>query len=152
MADCSGRAKQVELVDNSFDDLVLTPNVYYKTTSMALNDGETLTLDADGDSNAVWIFNLAGGVTFSGTVLLINYPGSDVPVWWNVGGGLSDVTYISSGAVIKGQIMSTLEIKVYDTTSTSSLLTLNSVTINGGTTVSSQARTYPNPYAAVTGG
>jgi hypothetical protein len=150
MADCSGRENQIELTSNTFDGLVLTPGVYHRNTVMFFSYQKTLTLDADGDPNAVWIFNIDGGVFLVGTVSLINYPGSDVPVWWNVDGQADSSVYIGGGVVI-GHIMSTIKIEMFDTISTGSLLSLNSITFNDGRSVTSQARTFPNPYGAVTG-
>jgi hypothetical protein len=88
-------------------------------------------------------------VTFLGTVTLINYPGSDVPVWWNV----NNTANVANGAAVIGHIMSADPIDTQNggTMFTGSLLTLNSVTFNGGSSVTSQARTYPNSYAGVIG-
>ncbi len=153
MADCSDRANQTLLTSNNLDTLVLAPGVYQRGESMTLNAGEVLTLDAVHNANAVWIFNIRGGVTFVGTVNLINYPGSDVPVWWNVEGGTDKSISISTGAVVKGHIMSTVNVNVLidSEASVGSLLTLGSATFNQGSTVTSQARTYPNSYAGVIG-
>jgi hypothetical protein len=153
MADCSGRDNQTLLTSNDLDTLVLAPGVYQCGESMALNDGGVLTLDAVHNANAVWIFNIRGGVTFAGSVTLINYPGSDVPVWWNVAGGADKSISIGTGATVKGHVMSTVNVNVLiDSEATvGSLLTLGSVTFNQGSSVTSQARTYPNSYAGVIG-
>jgi hypothetical protein len=147
MADCSGRANQIEL-NNTVDNLVLTPGVYHGE-SMVLNRGQTLTLDAVHNVKAVWIFNLVGSVSFSGNVTLINYPGSDVPVWWN----LESHMHLASEAVVIGNIMSTsaIETPSNSTMSIGALLSLDSVTFSQGSNVTGQAWTYPNSYAGKIG-
>ncbi len=153
MADCSGRANQIEFETSSgwldLDSRTLSPGVYHGEVPniIALHEGTTLTLDAGHDANAAWIFNLKGKVNFDGTVLLINYPGSDVPVWWNVDG----VTRISSGAVVIGNIMSNEDIEISNTVPSSSLLTLGSVGFSVTNSATVQAKTFPNSYAGVIG-
>jgi hypothetical protein len=153
MADCSGRANQIELASNNFNGMVLTPGVYFKASIMYLGWDQILTLDANNDPNAVWIFNI-GGVGFGNRskVKLINYPGSDMPVWWNVG-GLSSGISIESGAVVIGHIMSVVKINVLsgNVASVGALLSLASVTMNQQSSIFCQARTYPNSYVGVIG-
>jgi hypothetical protein len=159
MADCSDRANQIEFDTSSgwldLGGMTLTPGVYHGevTNDIALNTGTTLTLDAGNDANAVWIFNLAGGVEFGGTVFLTNYPGSGVPVWWNVDGGAGKHIYISSGAAVIGTIMSTIEIAVNAVTTPplGSLLTLGTIVFSGSSSATIQAKTFPNSYAGVIG-
>jgi hypothetical protein len=150
MADCSGRASQIELAVDYLDDLVLTPGVYSKPVyQMTLNKAKTLTLDARGDPNAVWIFNIGDDLDLKGTVLLINYPGSDVPVWWNMKYGI----FLNPGSVIVGNIMAatTIDTDYNGAVSTGSLLALGSFTFRNGISVTSQARNYPNSYVGVIG-
>ncbi len=44
----------------------LAPGIYYSTSTMLLQNGD-LTLDAQGDVNAVWIFQVTSGFTSIGT-------------------------------------------------------------------------------------
>jgi hypothetical protein len=157
MADCSARSNQVEFDTTSgwlnLGDRTLSPGVYHGEVPniISINTGTTLTLDAGHDASAMWIFNLAGGVEFGGTVLLINYPGSGVPVWWNVDGAAGKTIYISSGAAVIGTIMSTIEIAVNAVTTPplGSLLTLGRIVFSGSSSATIQAKTFPNSYAGV---
>jgi hypothetical protein len=159
MADCSDRANQIEFDTTSgwlnLGDMTLSPGVYHGEVPniIALSTGTTLTLDAGNDANAAWIFNLKGRVTFEGTVLLINYPGSDVPVWWNVDGTAAKFIVIESGAAVIGTIMSTIEIWVNAATTPplGSLLTLDTIEFNVQSSATIQAKTFPNSYAGVIG-
>jgi hypothetical protein len=156
MADCSGRANQIEFDTSSgwldLDGMTLPPGVYHGEVpnDIALHTGATLTLDAKGDSNAAWIFNLKGKLNFYGTVTLINYPGSNVPVWWNVDGSGKYMTIYSDSAVI-GTIMSNVDISVFSTVPSSSLLTLGSVEFRTSNSITVQAKTFPNSYVGVIG-
>ncbi|MBI5764730.1 MAG: Ig-like domain-containing protein [Planctomycetes bacterium] len=59
---------------NDITGMVLAPGVYTSGSTMSIAVGGTLTLDAQGDANGVWIFQIGSSLTVnnSAQVLLIN--------------------------------------------------------------------------------
>lgn len=49
--------------------LTLSPGVYSSVSTMTLGSGETLTLDAGGNANAVWIFQVGSSLTITGSTV-----------------------------------------------------------------------------------
>ena len=49
--------------------LTLTQGVYTSASTMTLGSGETLTLDAAGNANAVWIFQVGSDLTITGSTV-----------------------------------------------------------------------------------
>jgi hypothetical protein len=46
---------------------ILTPGIYTSASTMVLGSGETLTLDALGNSDAVWLFQVGSSLTITGS-------------------------------------------------------------------------------------
>ena len=61
-------------VVNDISGMVLPPGVYTSASTMSIAVGGTVTLDGQGDANAVWIFQIGSSLTVnnSAQVLLIN--------------------------------------------------------------------------------
>jgi hypothetical protein len=79
-ADLSTRVADVELVGN-LGGLVLTPGVYHQTAAMALTG--TLTLDAQGDPDAIFIFQTdAAFNTAAASVLVLTGGAQPSNVYW----------------------------------------------------------------------
>jgi hypothetical protein len=70
---------------NDLSGMVLPPGVYTSGSTMSIAVGGTLTLDAQGDANAVWIFQIGSSLTANNDsqVLLIN-GAKAVNVYWAV--------------------------------------------------------------------
>ena len=47
--------------------LILVPGIYKSASTMVLGSGETLTLDALGNANAVWLFQVGSSLTITGS-------------------------------------------------------------------------------------
>jgi hypothetical protein len=47
--------------------LHLTPGIYKSASTMTLGSGETLTLDAYGNANGIWIFQIGSSLTITGS-------------------------------------------------------------------------------------
>jgi hypothetical protein len=93
--------------------LTLAPGIYKSTSSLSIQ-GSSLTLDAQGDVNAVWIFQIASSLTTTtgGSVILIG--GAQAKnVFWQVGSSAT----IGDGTSFVGNI-----------------LALTSITMNSGAT------------------
>jgi hypothetical protein len=92
------------------------PGVYTSTSTLAVTSGN-LTLDAQGDVNAVWIFQIGTALDVTTQVILTN--GAQASnVFWEVGSSAT----IDVGAVMQGNI-----------------LALTSITANGGATLNGRA-------------
>ncbi|MDP3295026.1 MAG: Ig-like domain-containing protein [Nevskia sp.] len=82
---------------------VLTPGVFSSATTMSLGADSVLTLDALGDSNSVWVFQVGTDLTFgarSQVVLLNGATASNV--FWVVNGSIAS----GSNAVTGGTLIS----------------------------------------------
>lgn len=82
--DAQGRPAGTPKADLS--GLVLAPGVYTSGSSMMIATGGTLTLDGQGDFNAVWIFQIASALTVGtgAKVTLIN-GAKAANVFWAIG-------------------------------------------------------------------
>jgi hypothetical protein len=88
--------------------LVLTRGVYKTASNVGITTG-SLTLDAQGDSNAVFIFNIGGTLTTgaSGSIILAN--GAQAKnVYWRTAG----ITTIAAGTTFYGNVFATTQINV----------------------------------------
>jgi len=87
--------------------LTLTSGVYNDPSSFAITG--TLTLDAQGDPNAVWIFQAGSTlVTASGSHVLLINGAQAANVFWQVGSSAT----LGTGSVFKGTIMALASITV----------------------------------------
>jgi hypothetical protein len=82
--------------------LTLTPGVYKTASNVAITTG-TLTLDAQGDPNAVWIFSIDGTLTTGapGGSMAIIGNGQAKNVFWRVAG----TTTIGAGTTFYGNVL-----------------------------------------------
>lgn len=82
--DAAGRPATADVTDQDLGNMTLTPGVYEATTSMAITG--TLTLDAQGDPLAVFIFKAGSTlVTASDSRVQFVNGGSPCNVFWQVG-------------------------------------------------------------------
>ncbi len=114
----------------------LPPGVYSDPTSFRLSDNLTLTLDAQGDPNAVWIFQAGTAVTTgtNTTVSLINGARSS-RVFWQVGSSATLGTY----SKFVGTIMAYSSV----TLATSAVLDGRALAMHGNVTFQSNTVTVP---------
>jgi hypothetical protein len=105
--DAGSRAGAITLAGN-IGGLTLTPGVYRSSSSLAISSGE-LTLDAQGDPNAVFIFQMASTlVTTSGRQVILTGGAQAANVFWQVGSSAT----LGTGSVFKGTIMALASITV----------------------------------------
>jgi hypothetical protein len=94
-----------ELFGGNLGGHTITPGVYKWSTDVLIPTSTTLTLDAQGDKNAVWVFQVAGDLTMeTGSRMVLTNNGTARNVFWQVGGPTS-VT-LGSGAHAEGIILS----------------------------------------------
>jgi len=53
--------------------LHLTPGIYKSASTMVLGSGETLTLDAFGNANGIWLFQIGSSLTITGSTVACTY-------------------------------------------------------------------------------
>jgi uncharacterized protein (TIGR03437 family) len=86
----------------------LTPGLYKSTSSLAISSGD-LTLDAQGDPNAVFIFQIASTLTTTSGRLVILAGGANAAnIFWQVGSSAT----IGTTSVFHGTIMASASISV----------------------------------------
>ncbi len=82
---------------------VLTAGVYASTSAMSIAPGGTLTLDAKGDPNAVWIFKVGATLTINNNAQVTLVNGARAAnVFWAVAAS----TTIGTGAGFQGNVLS----------------------------------------------
>jgi hypothetical protein len=105
--DAGSRAGAITLAGN-IGGLTLTPGVYRSSSSLAISSGE-LTLDAQGDPNAVFIFQMGSTlVTTSGRQVILTGGAKAANVFWQVGSSAT----LGTGSVFKGNILALASITV----------------------------------------
>jgi type VI secretion system secreted protein VgrG len=112
-----GQTYDEELTGQNLGTLTLDPGVYWYSSSAGLTG--TLTLDGDGDANAVWVFQIGTTlITASSSIVNMINDGQDCNVFWQVGDS------------------ATLDL---DSTFIGNILALTSITLNTGANVSGRA-------------
>jgi ice-binding like protein len=97
---CAGATGAVSLTGQDLGGRTVTPGVYSFAASAPLNG--ILTLDAQGDPNAVFIFQIGSTLlaAINSSVRLIN-GARDANVFWQVGSSAT----LAAGVVFRGNIM-----------------------------------------------
>jgi Ice-binding-like/Stigma-specific protein, Stig1 len=113
----AGEAPTQDLTGQDLGGMRLTTGVYHFSSSAQLTGA--LTLDAQGDSNAVFVFQMGSTLTTASnsSVIIVN-GGQDCDVFWQVGSSAT----LGTTTVFKGNIVA-----------------LASITLNTGATVSGRA-------------
>lgn len=130
----------------ALDGHVLTPGVYKSASTMVLGSGQTLTLDAFGDQNGIWLFQVGSSLTITGsTVACTTLPTLCTPtrivlrngaqaknIFWQVG-----TPRFAAGAPLGGDVIFTAATGPVEnnTIFIGTLMAGNSVTFAGGTAV-----------------
>jgi hypothetical protein len=119
-------------------NLVLTPGTYTAAAGSFMIQGGDLTLDAQGDANAVWVFQMATTLTVGGpgaafpeSVLLVN--GAQAKnVYWQVGSAAT--INAAGGGTMVGTIISQAG-ATFSTAGNTSIVTLNGRVLSLGASV-----------------
>lgn len=125
----------------------LTPGLYKSTSSLAISSGD-LTLDAQGDPNAVFIFQIASTFTMtSGRQIILTGAANASNIFWQVGSSAT----IGTTAVFHGNILAAISVSILTgaTLDGRALASSGAVTIDtgGGSTVA--ISTPPAPASPV---
>ena len=108
--DAAGRSTSPVSVAGNLGGQTLGPGLYKSTSSLAISSGD-LTLDGQGDVNAVFIFQMASTfVTTSGRQVILIGGAQAANVFWQVGSSAT----IGSGSGMKGNILANQSISFAD--------------------------------------
>jgi hypothetical protein len=105
--DAAGRTGGTQLAGN-LGGQTLTPGLYASTSSLEVSSGD-LTLDAQGDVNAVFLFQMASTfVMTSGRQIILSGGAQAANVFWQVGSSAT----LGTGSTFKGTILAMASITV----------------------------------------
>ena len=132
--DAAGRTStDIVTLSGNIGGLTLTPGLYKSTSSLAISSGD-LTFDAKGNSNAIFIIQIASTLTTTSGRQVILSGGASAPnIFWQVG---TSATF-GTTSVFKGTVMAMQSI-TFDTGATlngRALARTGAVTMAGNTIV-----------------
>ena len=106
--DAAGRTVGAVSVAGNLGGQTLTPGLYKSTSSLEISSGD-LTLDAQGDTNAVFIFQMASTlVTTSGRQVILSGGAKAANIFWQVGSSAT----LGTTSTFKGNILALASITV----------------------------------------
>jgi hypothetical protein len=135
--DAAGRSTAPVSVSGNVGGQTLPPGLYKSTSSLAISSGD-LTLDAQGDANAVFIFQMASTLTTtSGRQVILSGDAKASNVFWQVGSSAT----LGTTSVFKGNILADQSI----TLDTGATLDGRALTRIGAVTLDTDTVTNPAP-------
>jgi hypothetical protein len=157
--DAAGRNIDAISVAGNLGGQTLAPGLYKSATSLEISSGD-LTLDAQGDANAVFIFQMGSTLTTTvGRQVILSGGAQAANIYWQVGSSAT----IGGSSVFKGTIMANQSI----TMDAGAALEGRALARNGAVALNANTITVPNtatasvilvsaalvngPYAAVAG-
>ena len=129
--DAAGRTLAPVTVAGNLGGLTLTPGLYKSTSGLEITSGD-LTLDAQGDANAIFIFQMASTlVTTEGRHVILSGGAKAANIYWQVGTSAT----LGSGAIFKGTIMAdqSITLNTGATLDGRALARIGGVALNGNT-------------------
>jgi hypothetical protein len=138
--DAAGRTVGAVTTAGNLGGQTLAPGLYKSTTSLEISSGD-LTLDALGDPNAVWIFQMASTlVTTTGRQVILSGGAQAANIYWQVGSSAT----IGANSVFKGTILASESV----TMNTGATLEGRALARVGAVALDSNTITVPNLVAA----
>lgn len=135
--DAAGRTVAPVSVSGNLGGRTLAPGLYKSTSSLEISSGD-LTLNAQGDANAVFIFQIASTLeTTSGRKVFLTGNARAANVFWQVGSSAT----LGTGSNFKGNIMADQSI----TLNTGATLEGRALARIGGVTLDANTVTTPAP-------
>jgi len=135
--DAAGRTVGPTTVAGNLGGQTLAPGLYKSSSSLEISSGD-LTLDAQGDANAVFIFQMASTLTTtSGRQVVLSGGAKAANIYWQVGSSAT----LGTTSVFKGTIMADQSI----TLTTGATLEGRALARIGAVTLSANVITIPVP-------
>lgn len=141
--DAAGRTLAPATVAGNVGGQTLTPGLYKSTSSLAISSGN-LTLDAQGDANGIFIFQIESSLTTTAGLQVILAGGAQASnIFWQVGSSAT----LGTNSVFKGTILA------YESISLTTGATLDGRALAriGGVTLQSNTITMPAGAGAIDG-
>jgi hypothetical protein len=136
--DAAGQTVDAVDVAGNLGGQTLEPRVYKSTSSLEISSGD-LTLDALGDANAVFIFQIASTLTTTvGRQVILSGGARASNIFWQVGSSAT----LGTNSVFKGNILALASI----TMSTAATLEGRALASNGAVTLDTNTITIPSPW------
>jgi hypothetical protein len=140
--DAAGRTAGAITVAGNLGGQTLAPGLYTSETSLEISSGD-LTLDAQGDANAVFIFQMATTlVTTVGRQVILSGGAQAANVFWQVGSSAT----IGGSSVFKGNILAYTSIAM----NTGATLQGRALARNGEVSLDANTITIPNTVSTPT--
>lgn len=107
--DAAGRSLCAVTVAGNLGGLTLAPGLYKSTSTLAISSGD-LTLDAQGDPDAIWIFQMASSLTTTdGRQIFLTGGAKASNIFWQVGSSATlGTTSVFYGTILADQAISLL--------------------------------------------
>jgi ABC-type glycerol-3-phosphate transport system substrate-binding protein len=135
--DAAGRTLDAVTVAGNLGGQTLIPGLYKSTSSLAISSGD-LTLDALGDANAVFIFQMASTLTTTtGRRVILSGGAKSANIFWQVGSSAT----LGTTSVFQGTIMALQDI----TLTTGATLNGRALARNGAVTLDTNTVVRPAP-------
>jgi hypothetical protein len=134
--DAAGRVVDAVTVAGNLGGLTLAPGLYKSATSLEISSGD-LTLDAQGDADGVWVFQMGSTlVTTVGRQVILSGGARAENIFWQVGSSAT----IGGSSVFKGNILADQSI----TMGTGAILDGRALARNGEVALDANTITVPN--------
>lgn len=135
--DAAARSLNAISLPGDLSGLTLAPGLYSNSTSVILSAGN-VTLDAQGDSTATWVFQVGSTLTtIAGTQVVLAGGAKAANIFWEVGSSAT----LGTNSIFKGNILASISISA----NTGAVIEGRLLTQTGAVSLLSNTVTVPTP-------